>query len=216
MTGTISGANDTEEAYDVMMLPLRESDESYYLWDTKTPSFDIKGTPTEFDIFIAGSVDPRFGRPVYATTTTSRTGVRIESGASGIGSQAQKAVLSKAPGALRVEGADPIYSIELGPGTMAASSGDTLSMAVLVNSQGSSIDLMALHLDVPREYFDVVDQDPDTEGLQAFVDEDGDLGVVVDQDSQDRPRLADPLSLPVTSTIFFYLLRLLRRYSGLF
>jgi len=173
MTGTISGANDTEEAYDVMMLPLRESDESYYLWDTKTPSFDIKGTPTEFDIFIAGSVDPRFGRPVYATTTTSRTGVRIDSVASGMGSQAQKAVLSKAPGALRVEGADPIYSIELGPGTMAASSGDTLSMAVLVNSQGSSIDLMALHLDVPREYFDVVDQDPDTEGLQAFVDEDG-------------------------------------------
>jgi hypothetical protein len=170
MTGTISGANDTEEAYDRMMLPLRESDESFYLWDTKTPSFDIKGTPTELDIFIAGSVDPRFGRPVYATTTTSRGSVRIDSVASGMGSQAQKAVLSKAPGSLRVEGADPIYSIELGPGTMTASSGDTLSLSVQVNSQGSSIDLMAMHLDVPREYFDVVDMDAETPGVQPFED----------------------------------------------
>jgi len=173
MTGRISGNNDTEEAYDEMMLEVRESDPSYYLWDTKTPSFDIKGTPTEFDIFIAGSVDPRFGSPVYASATTSRTGVLIDSVASGIGSQAQKSVLSKAPGSLRVEGADPIYSIELGPGSMTASSGDTLVLGVLVNSQGSSIDLMAMHLDVPREYFDVVDTDPDTEGVQPFLDQDG-------------------------------------------
>lgn len=173
MTGTVSGTNDTEEAYEDMMLPILESDDSFYLWDTKTPSFDIKGTPTELDIFIAASVDPDFGTPVYATTTTSRTGVLIDSVASGMGSQAQKAVLSKAPGSLRVEGADPIYSIELGPGTMTASSGDTLVMGVMVNSQGSSIDLMALHLDVPREYFEVVDTDPDTPGVQAFVDQDG-------------------------------------------
>jgi len=56
---------------------------------------------------------------------------------------------------------------------MTASSGDTLVMGVMVNSQGSSIDLMALHLDVPREYFEVVDTDPDTPGVQAFVDQDG-------------------------------------------
>jgi hypothetical protein len=181
MTGRHSGIDsdadglidDTEEGYHDRILEVRESDPSYYLWDTKTPSFDIKGTPTEFDVFIAASLDRRFGTPVYATTTTSRTGVLIDSVASGMGSQAQKSVLSKAPGSLRVEGADPIYSIELAPGTMTASSGDTLEMEVYVNSQGSSIDLMALHLDVPREYFDVVDTDPDTEGLQAFEDEDG-------------------------------------------
>ena len=44
-----------------------------------------------------------------------------------------KTVLSKAPGALRVVGADPIYSIELGPGTMAAVLGldDDQARAVL-------------------------------------------------------------------------------------
>ncbi len=169
LNGQVSGSNDTEEAYDARLTVLRESGDNFLLWDTKTTSFNIQGTPTEFDIFIAGSMDRRFGTRVVATNGRAL----IDSVASGFGSQAQMAVLSKAPGALRVEGADPIYSIELGPGTMAASSGDTLEMDVMVNSQNSSIDLMALHLDVPRNYFEVVDMNPTAAGLQPFADSTG-------------------------------------------
>jgi len=170
LTGEVSGTNNTQEAYDSRIQVLRESGDSYLLWDTKTTSFQITGTPTEFDIFIAGSTDREFGDPVYTTTAS---GVLIDSVASGFGSQAQKAVLSKAPGALRVEGADPIYSVELAPGTMTASTGDTLEMDVFVNSQNSSIDLMALHLDIPRNYFEVIDMDAGTAGLQPFADSTG-------------------------------------------
>ena len=161
--------NDTEEAYDSRLTTLRESGDSFLLWDTKTTSFNIQGTPTELDIFIAGSKDRRFGAPVYA----SAGGALLDSVASGFGSQAQKAVLSKAPGSLRVEGADPIYSIELGPGTMSASTGDTLEMDLLVNSQNSSVDLLAIHLDVPRNYFEVVDMDANAAGVQPFADSTG-------------------------------------------
>ena len=164
-----SGGN-TAQAYDPNLTELRESGDSFLLWDTKTTSFQITGTPTEFDIFVAGSVDRRFGDGVLAQTLVNG---QIDSVASGIGSQAQKAVLSKSPGALRVEGADPIYSIELGPGTMTAATGDTLEMDVLVNSQNSSIDLMAIHLNVPRNYFEVIDMDAGTTGLQPFADSTG-------------------------------------------
>ena len=61
------GINDTEEAYDSRLTTLRESGDSFLLWDTKTTSFNIQGTPTELDIFIAGSKDRRFGTPVYAS-----------------------------------------------------------------------------------------------------------------------------------------------------
>ena len=161
---------NTAQAYDPNLTVLRESGDDFILWDTKTTSFRITGTPTEFDIFIAGSTDRRFGDPVYAT---SADGALIDFVASGEGAQAQKSVLSKSPGALRVEGADPIYSIELGPGTMTAATGDTLEMDVLVNSQNSSIDLMALHLNVPRNYFEVIDMDSGTAGLQPFADSTG-------------------------------------------
>ena len=105
---------------------LRESDEKFYLWDTKTTSFAITGTPTELDIFIAASVDPDFGDNVHVNAV-------LDSIATGIGSQAQNAVLSKSPGALRVEFTDPIFSIEMGPAGLTASSGDTLDF----NDQGS-------------------------------------------------------------------------------
>ena len=169
LTGQLHGDTDTEEGYDSRISTLRESGDNFLLWDTKTTSFNIQGTPTEFDIFVAGSVDNKFGAPVYATNGT----VLLDSVASGFGAQAQKAVLSKAPGALRVEGADPIYSIELGPGTMTASSGDTLEMDLLVNSQNSSVDLLAIHLDVPRNYFEVVDMDANAAGVQPFADSTG-------------------------------------------
>ena len=145
---------------------IRESDENYLLWDTKTTSFQLQGTPTELDIFVAASMNPRFGENIYVQGL-------LDSIATGFGSQAQKAVLSKSPGALRIEGADPIYSVELGPAAMSVSSGDTLSFQVLVNSQNSSIDVMALHLDVPRNYFEVIDQDAVTDGVQPFADSTG-------------------------------------------
>jgi hypothetical protein len=145
---------------------VRESDADFFMWDTKTHSFGISGTPIEYDIFIAGSMDPQFGDNVIV-------GNRVDSLATGIGSQAQRAVLSKAPGALKVVGTDPIFSMELGPGSMTATSGDTLSMDVLVNSQGSSINLMAFHLDVPRRYFELIDMDTVTAGLQPFKDSTG-------------------------------------------
>ncbi|MEW6752667.1 MAG: FlgD immunoglobulin-like domain containing protein [Candidatus Latescibacterota bacterium] len=145
---------------------IRESNDNYFMWDTKTTSFRIQGTPTEFDIFVAASTNPRFGENIYVNTV-------LDSVATGIGSRAQQAVLSKAPGALRVDFADPIYSIELGPGAFTASSGDTLDFNVLVNSQASSINLMALHLNVPRNYFEVIDQNPSVAGVQPFADSTG-------------------------------------------
>jgi hypothetical protein len=145
---------------------LRESDERFFLWDTKTTSFSITGTPTELDIFVAASVDPDFGDNTYVNTV-------LDSIATGIGSQAQNAVLSKSPGALRVEFTDPIFSIEMGPAGLTASSGDTLDFNLLVNSQGSSVDLIAAHLNVPRDYFEIVDQDTTTPGLQPWADSTG-------------------------------------------
>ncbi len=170
INGELAGDNNTEEAYSSTIKTVRESGDDFILWDTKTTSFKITGTPTEFDIFIAASVDPRFGDNVLVPSLVA---LQVDSVATGIGSQAQKGVLSKAPGALRVEGADPIYSIELGPGTMTAATGDTLEMDVLVNSQNSSIDLMAIHLNVPRNYFEVIDMDAGTTGLQPFADSTG-------------------------------------------
>ncbi|MCC7262525.1 MAG: T9SS type A sorting domain-containing protein [Candidatus Latescibacteria bacterium] len=145
---------------------IRESDSKFYNWDTKTHSFGISGTPIEYDIFVAGSANPRFGDNVLVN-------IKLDSIATGIGSKAQRAVLSKAPGALRVIGTDPIYSVELSPGSMTAASGDTLAMDVFVNSQGSSINLMNLHLDVPRRYFELIDMDTTTAGFQPFKDSTG-------------------------------------------
>ncbi len=145
---------------------IRESDPKFFMWDTKTHSFGISGTPIEYDIFIAGSMDPQFGDNIFVNG-------RLDSIATGIGSQAQRAVLSKAPGALKVVGTDPIFSMELGPGSMTAASGDTLTMDVLVNSQGSSVNLMDLHLNVPRRYFELIDMDASTAGLQPFKDSTG-------------------------------------------
>ncbi len=145
---------------------IRESDENFFLWDTKTTSFKIIGTPTEFDIFVAASMNPQFGEDIFVNGT-------VDSIATGNGSQSLSAVLSKAPGALRVEGADPIFSIELGPTALTASSGDTLDFQVLTNSQASSIDLMAFHLNVPRSHFEVIDQDAATSGVQPFKDSTG-------------------------------------------
>jgi len=162
LVNSLTGQDDVQ----ANITTLRESGESFYLWDTKSTSFRIRGTPTELDIFVAGSMDPQFGDNVYV-------GSAVDSVASGIGANAQMAVLSKSPGALRVEGADPIFSIELGPGAVTASSGDILDFRVLVNSQNSSVNLMAFHLDVPRNYFDVVDQDANIPGVQPFADSTG-------------------------------------------
>ncbi|MEE2833252.1 MAG: hypothetical protein VYD18_12915, partial [Candidatus Latescibacterota bacterium] len=148
---------------------LRESGPNFFNWDTKTTSFGITGTPTEFDIFVAGSMDPFVSHgaaPVYVNG-------QVDSVASGLGTLAMKAVLSKAPGVLRVEGMDPLFSIELAPGSFTASTGDTLDLQVLSNSQGSSIDQMNFFLNVPRSYFDIVDQDPGTAGMQPFADSTG-------------------------------------------
>ena len=90
LNGQVSGTTNTQEAYDSRIQVLRESGDKFLLWDTKTTSFQVTGTPTEFDIFIAGSTDREFGDPVYVTTPS---GVLIDSVASGFGSQAQKAVL---------------------------------------------------------------------------------------------------------------------------
>ena len=157
---------DYTGATDLKIQRIRESDQKFFLWDTKTTSFKIVGTPTEFDIFVAASMNPRFGEDVFVNG-------RVDSIATGNGSQSLSAVLSKAPGALRVEGADPIFSIELGPTALTASSGDTLDFQVLTNSQASSIDLMAFHLNVPRSHFEVIDQDAATSGVQPFKDSTG-------------------------------------------
>ena len=152
------------------VVTLRESSPNSYNWDTKTTSFAITGTPTEFDIFIAGSMDPfttHSAAPVYVNG-------QIDSVASGLGSKSQQAVLSKAPGVLRVEGTDPLYSLELSPSSFTASSGDTLEFQLLANSQGSSIDLMAYHLNVPRSHFTVLDWDNNpANGFQVFQDSTG-------------------------------------------
>ncbi len=162
LINSLKGRDDVKS----QITTIRESDSKFYNWDTKTTSFGISGTPIEYDIFVAGSADPRFGDNV-------RVNAKLDSIATGIGSKAQRAVLSKSPGALKVIGTDPIYSVELAPGAMTAASGDTLSMDVLVNSQGSSINLMDLHLDVPRRYFELIDMDTTTAGLQPFKDSTG-------------------------------------------
>ena len=46
-------------------------------------------------------------------------------------------------------------------------------MDLLVNSQNSSVDLLAIHLDVPRNYFEVVDMDANAAGVQPFADSTG-------------------------------------------
>ena len=149
---------------------LRESGDNFLLWDTKTSSFGISGTPIEYDIFIAGSLDPDFDDTVWLGSGVE---TRIDSIASGIGSQSQRAVLSKSPGTLRVTGTDPYFSLELSPGGSTASSGDTLSFEVLVNSQGTGVNIIDVHLDVPRQRFTLVDQDAATEGMQPFADSTG-------------------------------------------
>ena len=83
LINSITGRDDTP----------KESDSSFFLWDTKTSSFGITGTPIDFDIYIAGSTDPDFGDNVTVN------GV-IDSIATGIGSNALRAVLSRAPGTL--------------------------------------------------------------------------------------------------------------------
>ena len=158
--------SDTTNAH---VTTLRESSPNFYNWDTKTTSFGISGTPNEFDIFVGASMDPfrtHSAAPIYVNG-------QIDSIASGFGSNAQKAVLSKAPGVLRIEGTDPLFSMELSPGSMVASTGDTLDLQVLANSQGSSIDQMGFYLNVPRNYFEVVDLDAGMPGMQPFVDEAG-------------------------------------------
>ncbi len=149
---------------------LRESGANYFLWDTKTSSFGISGTPIEYDIFIAGSVDPDFNDTVWLGGGTNAV---IDSIASGIGSQSQRAVLSKSPGTLRVTGTDPFFSLELSPGGTTASSGDTLDFEVLINSQGTGVNIISVHLDVPRQRFTLVDQDDGAEGMQPFADSTG-------------------------------------------
>ena len=145
---------------------IRESDPQFLNWDTKTRSFPDLAGGSKFDIFIAGSVNPRFGEDVYVNNV-------LDSIATGIGSQSQKAVLSKAPGTLEVLGTDPIFSIEMGPAALTASSGDTLDFDIHINSQGTTTDQFALFLDVPRNYFEVVDRDTVTAGVQPFIDSTG-------------------------------------------
>ena len=145
---------------------LRESGPSFFLWDTKTSSFGITGTPTEYDIFVAASMDPQFGDNVHVNNV-------VDSVATGVGSNAQLAVLSKSPGTLRVTGVDPNFSMEMSPGGLAVSSGDTLDFLLLMNSQGSSVNIISAHLDVPRTYFEVIDQDAGTAGMQPFADSTG-------------------------------------------
>jgi hypothetical protein len=166
LINSITGT-DTTASHVVTM---RESGAKSYNWDTKTTSFAISGTPTEFDIFIAGSMDPfttHHAAPVYVNG-------QVDSVASGLGANSQQAVLSKAPGVLRVEGTDPLYSLELSPSSFTASSGDTLEFQLLANSQGSSIDQMAYHLNVPRSHFSVLDWDDNAaNGFQMFQDSSG-------------------------------------------
>jgi len=166
LINSITGT-DTTTAH---VTTIRESGKNSFNWDTKTTSFGITGTPTEFDIFIAGSMDPfttHHATPVYVNG-------QVDSVASGLGSRSQQAVLSKAPGALRVEGTDPLYSIELSPSSFTASSGDTLEFQLLANSQGTSVDQMAYHLNVPRSHFTVLDFDDNAaNGFQVFADSNG-------------------------------------------
>ena len=145
---------------------LRESGPNFFLWDTKTSSFGITGTPIEYDIFVAASMDPNFGETITVNSI-------VDSVASGFGSNAQQAVLSKSPGTLRVDGVDPIFSMELSPGGLAVSSGDTINFELLMNSQGTSVNIIAAHLDVPRTYFDVIDQNAGLAGVQPFADSSG-------------------------------------------
>ena len=63
LINSITGRDDTPTEIQ----ELRESGSKFFNWDTKTTSFKISGTPTEFDIFIAGSIDP----PVSGTMCSS-------------------------------------------------------------------------------------------------------------------------------------------------
>ena len=163
LINSITGAdsNSTE------ITTLRESGPNFLLWDTKTSSFGISGTPINYDIFIAASMDPDFGENIYLGLSGTNTST-LDSIATGIGSQAQKAVLSKSPGTLRVTGTDPFFSLELSPGGVTASSGDTLDFEVLLNSQGTGVNIIDVHLDVPRNRFSLVDQEPATAGMQPL------------------------------------------------
>jgi len=162
LINSITGADTTNGHVQT----IRESDARFFNWDTKTTSFPALAGGSTFDIFVAASSNPRFGENVYVNDV-------LDSIATGIGSQAQRAVLSKAPGTLSVVGTDPLYSIEMGPAALTASSGDTLDFEILINSQGSSTDLFSLHLDVPRNYFEVIDLDTVTAGVQPFADSTG-------------------------------------------
>ena len=162
LINSITGADTTNGHVQT----IRESDAKFFNWDTKTTSFPALAGGSTFDIFIAASSNPRFGESIVIN------GV-LDSVATGIGSQAQRAVLSKAPGTLSVVGTDPLYSIEMGPAALTASSGDTLDFDILINSQGSSTDLFSLHLNVPRNYFEAIDQDTVTAGVQPFADSTG-------------------------------------------
>ncbi len=162
LINSITGADTTNGHVQT----IRESDAKFFNWDTKTTSFPALAGGSTFDIFVSASSNPRFGENVYVNDV-------LDSIATGIGSQAQRAVLSKAPGTLSVVGTDPLYSIEMGPAALTASSGDTLDFDILINSQGSSTDLFSLYLDVPRNYFEVIDQDTVTAGVQPFADSTG-------------------------------------------
>ena len=159
---SITGA----DTLNTQITTLRESGDNFFLWDTKTSSFGISGTPISYDIFIAGSMDPEFGDDV-------RVNQGIDSIATGIGSQAERAVLSKAPGALNVTGTDPIFSLELSPGGATATTGDTLNFEVLINSQGTGVNIINVHLNVPRNRFMLVDQNTTLAGMQPFADSTG-------------------------------------------
>ena len=148
---------------------IRESDPQFFNWDTKTRSFPALAGGSKFDIFIAASTNPTFGESIFVNGILDNVASGLDDATTTI-NEAQRAVLSKAPGTLEVLGNDPLYSIEMGPAALTASSGDTLNFDIHINSQGSSTDQFALFLDVPRNYFSVVDQDTVQAGVQPFVD----------------------------------------------
>ena len=148
---------------------IRESDASFFNWDTKTRSFPALAGGSRFDIFIAASTDVTFGESIFVNGVLDNVASGLDDATTAV-NEAQRAVLSRAPGTLTVLGNDPIYSIEMGPAALTASSGDTLDFDIHINSQGSSTDQFALFLNVPRNYFEVIDQDAVAAGVQPFVD----------------------------------------------
>ena len=44
---------------------IRETDPSFFNWDTKTRSFPALAGGSKFDIFVAASSNPRFGENIY-------------------------------------------------------------------------------------------------------------------------------------------------------